>query len=612
MAIMGGATQSSIYKFGYCEVLLDVGPGSFSDIPRLFFFLDTAPVNDEGATWFSWRSNVLLAWADMRGGTAPQGRQPTFSFFVPYGNPSGSAPDSVRFWVFNAYSGEKIGIITSGVRNSVPYGHLFTWSGGGVTQVAEVAYYLFHSVSSDGASVAIFSGTPSSPTRVIVIDLFGEKEKPLLNNATKANRRDDYSGSGFTVIRERQFDSSVPTACFIPNRVDGVMPETNIDRGVAADPATDMTVPAFGSLHWPRDGHGSVTIYKMVINGVEGSVGKSIDPCFGSRIVIDDPSNPPATDHFVTSWGPTGQGVDLYEGYIRGAFTGVHPAMQFAGEGLGQISIVTLPTTISPVFTFDPVEGNWKLTVERHAGEIAYGGCVDGDGRLIPGCTNEEEVTGDPCTTKTTKKYAVGTALSACGQDGSASLLAETIIENYQGMSNTLAGGQLINDGQVGQIIGGKPPFAAGYSGGSVGISDDGTFTITFSTCGSGAVAGGTLTVTDDCGNEITATYRHNIPGASWVFVSNEREDETDCTRCYTPELGPCHPDQIFYPCGGADAITSCTTYSGTYRYDNISTRYTCQFGCVPYSNGSNPCDLSMTGYDAIYTNKAVYQWKCP
>lgn len=496
------------YKFGYCEALTSINMAPeiseqyMPALPVLSFFVFDGFTEDEGEIWFNWRSNVILAWADMRGGTKPTGMDRAFSFEDPFEN--GEPPTKVHMWAFEAWHNtgdpaslpDSVGVAL--IQNDKAIFYIYRVY---LSEVFTTNAYHSHSLTPDGTILAVFESNDGiNISKVTVFDLYGEKADPLTDYTVVDKTPLLYAGGGFTKIREREFDTNTEadrwsTACLIPHRIEDFEINTFIDQTPwEATYPQGLYYPAMGSLNWPRDGNGALTINKMVIvDGLFGSAGKSVDECFDSTIVIDDPASPPGTDRLVTSWaGGTEGESDLNDGLIRGSFTGTHPNMRFAGIGDGSIKEVTLPDDYLFVEQVDPP--GWYA--ERAVGDL------DVQGPLDPPIGDCEESTYD--------KYI---ATDSCGR---VETIQDTLPAFVGNPTLSLPDGSLIGPGTEIEITGVAPFTATGNFSVSGNIL---TYTGTTDCAelgGVGSSASVSTTVTDKCGNMVTGEYRVDVLGGSW------------------------------------------------------------------------------------------------
>ena len=607
----------SSYSFGYCEALTEFNMGEVTDqdtgeiippetylptLPVLSFFLTNGAQSDDGEAWFNWRSTVLLSEAAMRGGTKPVGLDRAFALYDPFGD--GSLPSKVHLWGFEGWynagdlsdpTPDTVGIAI--IQNQTASFYRFK---GYPQLVFSTTQYHSHSLSPDGTILAVFESEDSQViNNITVFDLYGAKEKPNENYTLKERNPSLYVSGGFTLVR-----SSIPpvevaatTACVIPHRLDGFEPETNIDAAVSpAVPPSGIYYPAMGSLHWQRNGQAALTINKMVVTaGVYGVAGQSVDACFDSTIIIDDPANPPASDRFITSWGPSDSPLDLYNGYIRGSFVGSHPDMRFVGAGNGDINTVTLPEH----FSFN-------------RNELGGGYSVDG---AVGGYTIEEfPAPSQGCVDIT---YTEAEATDGCGRTE----ILEAVVEGVSTPPEIYnpVNGTLVITGSLIMITGGLPPYSVSISKGTVEKINDTTWEITLPECElSGQLAVGTITVLDACLQEDEIQVFLGIPGASWVLVDSGVPSPTNDCAATPDECAPNVPEGIAVWTAivgeGGNLIkyeesVSCWCYCSGDTPPHAVT-------CTTYPLTGASCASSVCGFEgtcqACVTGRITYHWLCP
>jgi hypothetical protein len=308
---------------------------------------------------------------------------------------------------------------------------------GTLTIIHQTETYHSHSTSRDGATLAIFeSDNGSVIDRVHVFDLFGPGFAELKDSLVVAG-------------------AEALTGNIIPFRAKGFSP-AGIDYSLAAAQpilfaGSDYTdfLPSLSHLAFPKTGVGSATIKKITcLNGVDAEYGITVDDCFGSTIVIDDPDTVLAIDKLVGSWDEGG----VIRGKVRGNFTGAHPSMRFAGIGSGPIS--TLPPTFSIIESVNGI-----LSFEGFVGDLIIGDCIILDGsNYIP----------DPaCDVPNCDDFFEMTASSSCGQTASK--------ENptTPPATLTLTGPDYAEVGDEYVVAGGLGPYEFAFSGGSISDSGD-------------------------------------------------------------------------------------------------------------------------------------------
>jgi hypothetical protein len=271
------------------------------------------------------------------------------------------------------------------------------------------------------------------------------------------------------------------TGCVIPFRETGFEPLAlgydlaGATPGPSPDDFTDF-LPSLSTLAFPKTGQGPLTLKKVTCsNGVDAEYGVTVDDCFGSTVIIEDPDISSATKKKVGSWDEGG----VIRGLVRGIFSGGASSASF--EGIGSGEVVTLPETFRII-----EDESGVLTFDGYVGDLIIGDCIILDG---------SEYKPDPaCDVPSCEGFFEMTASSSCGQTAS----KETATTPPDVLTLTGPDFAAVNDEYV--VSGGIGPYIFSFSGGGISQSGD-TGTITsvgacspgswslafqFTTCGDG------------------------------------------------------------------------------------------------------------------------------
>jgi hypothetical protein len=528
--------QSNTYGFGYCEALTAINSSSVPVLPILSFFLSSGVYEDSGSEYYSYLSTVLLATAQMRAGTTPVGNpNRAFALYDPFGD--GSVPD-VKMWSFSCWTNgtgtaDAVGIAIISGSSAKFYRYRGTLS-----LVYETEWFHSFSTTPDGTILSIFNESDGIISEIRVFDLYGTKVDPL-SDVTLERTQAQYSSGGFTDVRTNTSvaDLELTTACMIPVRQTDFEPSESLDKTSTEIVKPDGNYwPAMGSIVFSRDGEGGVLSNKLIIEGgVNGKAITVLKTCLTDPIYVDNPSAPPATNHFLSKWG-TGAGPDpLFHGYLRGSFTGSDDDGQnssFVGEGIGGIATIEMPkelVLINDIFGF--------YSVERYSGELIPGSCLEFAGEPGSNMVLSEDCRAEACGGG---DRTISVA-STCGQTYSSEIkgseIPPLVITGPEGKIDgdwwTGSGSEppSVGVGEYGTATGGVSPYTWSATGLTIDEDSGEILAIPSGTCDA------SLTVTDDCGNTDTKSIAVN--SGFWELVSS-----------YVLNDGGCCPD---VPCSDSD-----------------------------------------------------------
>jgi hypothetical protein len=460
-----------------------------------------------------------------------------------------------------------------------------------LTLLMETEDYHSHSVSHDGSYLALFEGS-GEITKVSVWDLFGTREAKLTGEGT-------YTQAAVTVLADQSEVVGVgsTTACLIPNR-EGVgtgeeysplVLEYDLNDFSGSAPLDDYGdyLPSMGVIHFGKRGT-TPTFRKVSFEGLTARYGISVDDCFQSTIIIEDPDQGVKEEKLVGSWNAGG----VIKGVVRGSFNGVHPNMRFAGVGTGDE--ITLNKNFSII---EYVDGT--LGFEGYSGELSIGACIvhaGGEYRYDPLCTE----CGDPFT---------ATASSSCGQTAERDVTPDPSVP----ITITFTDGPWIQVGDFAMASGGFGDYTYSITGGGAIDPETGEIT-SVGGCGTGQVI-----AEDSCGK--TGSEDVAYPSGKWGAVYCVRESwyTKFCNSAWPGGTGPhdCH-SPYEYPgvvraqkeWVGATSGVACTNiypceapWISKSAADAVAGTLTC--GCDGGYTG-NCCEC----YRLAFTN--YWPWVCP
>jgi len=571
-ALLDTRVTSGAYNYGWAEIVKEIDGVAVNDV---HFYLQADPLavpsnpNFASLLVTTTTSNPLITT-----GSLVRGFESSFSVSVD------SSDVEVDFWNFNRYINpdsiipdQDTGVCAALISGQAAQFVRFT---GFKNTVYETTTYHSHSTSRDGTILAVFESNDGNLIhRVRVFDLFGTREP---------TDGSEYTSGNFTELRASDVVASVEalTGCIIPYRADGFTPSVLEYDLATATPTvfsgSDYTdyLPSLSRLRFKKEASGSLEILKVVCtNGIDATYGQSTDDCFSSTVIIEDPESSTAEEKLIGEWNEGG----TIKGKIRGAFTGGHPNMRFAGVGTGET--ITLPNE----FAISTDELTGIVTFGDYVGALTLGSCVEEDGvggyKLEAGCSSD-------CGSLTVS------ASSSCGQTASETITGTTPA------TLALSGSTDPIVGDVYVASGGVAPYVYTSSDAINFVIDSSTGEVTSMTY----CANYTITVTDACGSTDTITTNYSY-GSPTTIVSGARDD-TDW-RCASWASGQWYaPNEIetyfttsgqllvrVYSPGMVDGSRGRSSYSIAPAYHSADT--TClhiiTFGaitCGPKQDASN------------------------
>ena len=576
--LVGGLTQR-----GWCETVTEVNGEAKGDI---YFYLRamTVPGND-----CAYRELVtgLYTKAAITIGSALAGFAADFKLET---SVPGTKPDEVKMWNLDSWASQDetpecdaIGVLV--IEGKKLRGYRYK---NYVQQFVETDAFHSYAISDDGSLVAIFETTDSGLiSRVRVFDLYGER---LVAKAEDP----EYLHGGFTELANSEVVAPLAalTACFIPVRAEKftpsavTMPFSSIG---SVDTDEREYLPSLSTLRFIKDANSGLTIQKVVCkNGVDAEFGISIDECFDSTIVVDDPNREMATDRLISKWDEGGN----WRGVVRGEFVGDHPDMRFNGVGKGDsgwYGVITLDPKLSIV---EQEDGSY--VIEGVAGELASTTCLtetmELDPNCVPNCGGEIQIT----------------AASSCGQTGSAFVKAQEADITIISASSEV--------GSVCVASGGTTPYSWSISCGSIDPHTGEILDI------SGCCGTETVTVTDQCGRVATAEI--TMPVGTWVLDHYEycpgKSDSLTFYTFWTQYKGGWKI--VYYGAG-----LRCSCYNDIYNNYCPDAVWPLEDVCLATEHPSYGDDCTGT-YSAgalgtktysglkalIWYKKTYYRWGCP
>jgi len=525
------AVSNGEYQFGWAEIVKKVIAREEESLPNdVYFYLSDTILSPNFDNFYN--SQVTLQQNNAKSYRIQSdlgGNE--YSFVI---HPKTANDPKLDLWCFESFISQKtnaVGVVYSDGKEASLYRYKLY-----LDTVYETENYHSHSRSNDGSKVAIFEGSGFIIERVLVFDLYGVKSEGSSeygsDGASLISTSSDFAGLGMTegvLINYRKPDFQEYDLSWEPGLV----------------PATPWTIPdvteelsPVGEIHFIDTGKIAPYIAKVIVeDGVNARFVTSVDDCFASTFVIDDPDLGIETKHLVGHWDIRG-GV---RGTLRGSFVGDKNTMVFNGEGRGDIGTYTLNPYITLGETTDPLTGSIISVVGSVLGDIEWGAGFDENG--IADFDLAEAV----CDPDPGYKFTVS---STCGEYG------ELIIS--PGIGLTLSGPDYVDpDVDVGgeddifSANGGIAPYSWSFDKGIIVSNGDNTATVTFvDDCAPGETTRtGTITVTDACGESVEVTVR--LSGGGWAQNPGGN---------YWTALAPCPTSNVL-----ADPIR---IISGDTRYD--------------------------------------------
>jgi hypothetical protein len=484
-AIVKTHLQGGLYAQGWCEFVSAVNGEDRSD---LFFYFE--PMGIPGNN-YAYREIALGSYVNSRitiGSILP-GFSSAFSLSTTL---PGIKPDLVHLWNFLAWSEEAdvfvdaVGVLI--IEGKKLRGYRFK---GYALPFIETDFYHSHTISDDGRLVAVFEAEETLISSIKIFDLYGEREAPLKEN-------DKYLKGGYTLVRESAVVArlSASTGCFIPLREKTFTPSVSkLSSPVPVFPDSRSGFPSLSTLIFYKGGNDGIQIDKVTcLNGVDARFGISYDPCFSSRVVVDDPDQVASRDKLVAGWDVGG----VYKGVVRGTFQGDSPNVRFYGEGVGNspaYGVITLGESLD----IAQVSETEFYSISGAAGGIASLTCLieSGSWYVI-----------DPACNPNCEGILTVAATSGCGQSGSLDIPFAPPL--------TLSGSETPNVGSTYRAAGGSGGYVYSISCGTINSETGQVLNLT-DCCGSG-----TVSATDTCGTTVTLDVR--FPSGRWVQESIEKQ----------------------------------------------------------------------------------------
>lgn len=457
---------------------------------------------------------------------------------------------------------------------------------GSSTVIHTTDAYHSHSHSRDGTMLAVFDGEDGIITAVTVLDMFGTRD---------SKAEGGYHGSSFTVIRQdgNLKDAAATSGCIIPFRDVGFNSENDLDvlpydlatSSPDLTPEQDYTeyLPSMSTMQFKKLGDGPPIFHNVICkNGIDAEFGISIDDCFSSVIIQEDPNNPIATEKLIGSWKYLGAS----QGVVRGDYSGNIPDVRFNGIG----TPLYISTIAEMTMAFSALTQRYEVL--GNIGPITYEG-FDDDFEPIVNCDGTSNLV----------------ATTACNQRAEVDLEDQLVELELSGTDTPVVGTDY-------DASGGIPPYVFSFDGGT--INPETGEILTIDACGAaGTPRWATVTVTDDCGT--TAELEVRLSGGVWNQVLFERQG-SDCLGSTSQTNSPAlyfgkNRSRVLYGfviisgsnCNSCSWVPSFPFYEDVYCKDPWKS-----FPCVPPVTPRVLCETTGTPLKRyVIVGAELQEWQC-
>lgn len=593
-------SRDSISRKGYCEVLTQVDS---TDYLTAYFFLDLHEA-DRTSLYYV---NLLVGKKYVQNSIWDS--QPQEDFAIRYETlfPGISGSLTIHFWTGLDSSDSESAYPLLGVvaHDSLGRYAVHRWHGFAI-ELFTGSDYKGHTVSSDGAIFALFTGTSEIET-LTVYDISAQE---TLRISSKAAGKGITSGAMIPILLE---DTVAPTA-----------PET--PPGIANTSQPEMSAALGGAwVPWPTPTDYTIDGWKTLVNGIHATGKQWRDECWqtaGLSFVqpadfsaLDRPHAVIVNDTFYSapSWGGLADQIPyfLYSVNEEGVHNEIGLA-QWQQDGLPipvNISAAT-NTTVGTIqrnaisFSMDEtlkleVSANtrepvrWPLGAVEHEDGFWYVDetKIDCNGKVLVHLI-------DSCGESTQQEMDVGIPPLSLGGD------------------------EDCNVGDIYTAAGGTGAYAYSFDSGTIDSETGEILSIT--ACpGAGASRVGVVSVSDGC-EVIQLEVR--LPGGVWALT---QENHTGCggsvyllaggnCRCGTLATGV--PGELIS--GGSKTVENVTWYTNTSGCDSLGPPQTLVSAAWGALNVGDPFPLSfecgvtapncsLTQY-ALVMDRYEYEWQCP
>jgi hypothetical protein len=557
VSVLDVRIESRLINHGYCEHVTSVGYGEVEeDKNDLFFYFDILSPEDIATGTFA-NATGTVGREYITVGTTMVGKEASFKLLDFKFDIS-----KVEMWTLESYNpifssatlpDSAVCIVISSGSNCVIYRYEE-----GASLILDTTDYHSHSISNDGSYLAVFFGS-SSIESVTVYNL-------------SAYEVDGVKTKGYSVIYESDIvdRANATSGALMQYREENFTPLPAILNGTDDNTDNNLTGPSYSIMSFPNNGLGTVLISKLVCaNGTDVNLASSKDECFNKSVIkIANPREPfEGDDEQVAGRYDFNVGV---KGLIRGDFTGEDDGIAFQGISPSTRTI-TMPEMVmvkadppGPPFVFFNV-----------AGEVEG---LDEEG--VP--TDQSIDCGDEVTI-----YRV---TSTCGQEAEARVAIPSLV---------LIGPEEVAVDDEYVAGGGVKPYTYSFDRGTIDPINGKIYSIT--DCGGpdDPPQKGNVTVTDDCGTDVTLEV--DIPTGSWTLDSD------------TGFWDVCNKDYEFQ--ASVETVSEKTRYvrywckaqTGTGLILTCGARPECCTFCTSPEEPSDP-----TIWARVHLNREiVYKWTC-